>query len=57
MTIIESGMTTIRAPGAEYEVDEAQLAAISSLPATAAARSRRTATTCAASSSRRRPRQ
>src|SRR5918996_1770796 len=31
MTTIESAVTTIRAPGGEYEVDEAQLAAVSFL--------------------------
>jgi integrase/recombinase XerD len=31
MTTIKSAATTIRAPGAEYEVDEAQLAAVSFL--------------------------
>jgi hypothetical protein len=31
MTTIESAVATIRAPGGEYEVDEAQLAAVSFL--------------------------
>jgi hypothetical protein len=31
MSTIESAATTIRAPGAEYEVDDAQLAAVSFL--------------------------
>jgi hypothetical protein len=31
MTTIESAVMTIRAPGGEYEVDEAQLAAVSFL--------------------------
>jgi hypothetical protein len=51
MTTIGSAATTMRAPGVELEVDEAQLAAVSFLPATAEGRSRRTATTGAASSS------
>jgi hypothetical protein len=32
MTTTESAATTIRAPGGEYEVDEAQLAAVPPTP-------------------------
>ena len=39
-TTIQSVATTLRAPGVEFEFDEAQLAAVSFLPATAAGRSR-----------------